>query len=151
MSQRIHHNRRHLRVLVLIGLFGLGALAFLALALEGARSGSNDNILLGSILGGFFVLATGGLEFFAQRYVYALHQDDSRIDVETLSLRGRRSHGPVTQIGAPILENSEGLNHQYCRLVVGPGSKTYILDLTADPALAKRLAHMLRNPDAHRR
>jgi hypothetical protein len=139
---RIYTNRRHHRLLWLLGGAALGTAGFCLMALLAYRSADESNLWTGVILAACFALTLIGLEFFARRYVYAIEETEAGLRVAIRSALGLRWKGFATAIGEEIHQTGEGMpsagyDNRHHRVQVG--QSTMILDVTEDREIGKRL------------
>jgi hypothetical protein len=139
---RIYTNRRHHRLLWLLGGAALGTVGFFLMALFAYQSADESNLWTGVILAAFFALTVLLLEFFARRYVYAIEETEAGLRVAVRSAFGLRWRGLATAIGEEIHQTGDGMaapgyDNRHHRLQVG--QSTLILDVTEDREIGNRL------------
>lgn len=136
----------------LLWLFALVTAGFAVMALHGLVTGHEGNLIVGSVLAPIGLVAVLGMEFYALRYVTLIDYANGKARVTTRSLTGAHVHegaadiGPLRKLlGITVAGEAavSAVETQHFMLKLTPPGKTFIVDVTADPQIRRRIAHAL--------
>jgi hypothetical protein len=138
----LYRNTRYRRLSFLITLIAVLTIGFGAFGILGVFRGDNEQRTLGLILSAVFLASSVALHAFAKRYVVELVLCGQRVHVITGSLFTRRVCGVLVAMGPVIVEEVADGSNAHHRITVDPGARTFILDVTEDQDIARRLREL---------
>lgn len=163
---RIYTNTRAWRAHMLMWLFLAFLAGAIAMAIFGMISGNEAGTILGLTFTVFMLICVLGMEFYCQRYVTALDMDGDELVVHSRSLTGAHEVRGSGTLGDMKRDNPMSMDratrmayltdslrplqmaavdNSYHMLALAPHGRKYIVDVTADPEVGKRIAKALKD------
>lgn len=163
---RIYTNTRAWRAHMLIWLFAALLAGAIIMAIYGMATGNEAGTILGLTFTAFMLICVLGMEFYCQRYVTALDIEDGEVVVHSRSMtgthetRGRGTLGGMKHDNPLSMEKATrmaymtdslrplqmaAIDNRYHMLTLGPIGRKFVVDVTADPEVGKRIAKALKD------